>query len=101
MELPDAGAAIVTATINAINLALTAWIISTTKRTQRDLRKNTRVTTEARDSAAEVKEKTNGALERLIARLEAAATKAERAVTKNHPRAPPAARKKRKRPRGK
>lgn len=73
MDVPPESAALVNSVLNAVNLALTAWVIQTTRDTKRDVRRNTRITRRGASAATEVKEKTNGVLEALLNRLEDAA----------------------------
>ncbi len=79
MDNTEHGALLVNSVLNFLNLALAAWILQKQKDTRKEVRKNTRITTEAADSANQVKEKTNGVMEALLARLERAAVDLDRA----------------------
>jgi hypothetical protein len=84
MESPDQvhGAAQVIAT--TLNLALTAWIIHTTRNTASEVKRNTRFSRRAAKDSHDVKEKTNGALAALVKQLEDAALKVALATVHVH-----------------
>lgn len=85
--------------LTSLNLALTAWVFRATSKTQEEVKVNTKVTTEARDTATEVKEQANGALADAIERLEVAIDALVMATTGKPVRKKPAKKPAQKKPR--
>lgn len=75
MESPNPTLTVINSALNFVNLVLCAWIIATAKNTGREVKVNTRIAKETRAETHQIAERTNGKLDKLVDRLERAATK--------------------------